>query len=139
MAAQRADRRTVFPVTSGATRMYKMYKSRLYTKTSFYDRFSVQASPGNGEKAPFSRDLNTISPVHHRNYVQARLVQSGRTKDGVPVRTLAGFIFPLFNTRKTVADLLPFHWDSEKNYAAPKDDSSPEAFREIVKKRTNGG
>lgn len=55
------------------------------------------------------------------------------------VRTLAGFILQLFKTRKTAAELLPFPWDSEKENAAPKGGSTPEVFREIVKKRANGG
>ena len=55
------------------------------------------------------------------------------------IRTLAGFILPIFNTKKTVADLLPFPWDSEKENAVPKGGSTPEAFRELLRLRANGG
>jgi len=55
------------------------------------------------------------------------------------VRTLVGFLLPLYNTKKTAADLLPFPWDTKKENAVPKGGSSPEAFRKIVENRTTGG
>ena len=73
-------------------------------------------------------------------YRQWNELETRRYRDGwEQVRTLAGFILPMFNTKKTVADLLPFPWDSEKENAVPKGGSTPEAFRKIVKNRTTGG
>lgn len=55
------------------------------------------------------------------------------------VRTLVGFLLPLYNTKKTAADLLPFPWDPKKKNAAPKGSSNADAFRNLVKNRTTGG
>ena len=52
------------------------------------------------------------------------------------VRTLVGFILPLYKTKKTATDVLPFPWDGEKEKATPKGSSSPETFRNILKKRS---
>lgn len=51
-------------------------------------------------------------------------------------RTLIEFILLFFKTTKTASDLLPFPWDEENKNATPKGSSSPEAFRNILKKRS---
>jgi len=48
------------------------------------------------------------------------------------IRTLVGCFLPFFPTKKTIKEVMPLPWDSEKEDSVPKGGSSPEAFRNIL-------
>ena len=53
-------------------------------------------------------------------------------------RTLVSFLLPIYNTKKTAKQLLPFSWDEDTKKAAPRGSSSPEAFKDILNKVKGG-
>lgn len=46
-------------------------------------------------------------------------------------RTLVAFILPVYRSKKSAKQLLPFTWDHEKENAAPKGSSSKERMKEL--------
>ena len=66
---------------------------------------------------------------------EKRLVREGWEQ----TRTLVGFILPIYRSRKSAKQLLPFPWDQDEKKAVPKGGSTPEAFRELLRLRANGG
>ena len=49
-------------------------------------------------------------------------------------RTLVAFILPVYRSKKSAKQLLPFTWDHEKENAAPKGSSSKERMKELEKR-----
>ncbi len=49
-------------------------------------------------------------------------------------RTLVAVILPIFQSKQSAKQLLPFPWDKEKECAAPKGSSSRERMKELEKR-----
>ena len=49
-------------------------------------------------------------------------------------RTLVAFTLPVYRSKKSAKQLLPFSWDHEKENAAPKGSSSKERMKELEKR-----